>query len=606
MKWVQFVLKRRVKMKRKRFFDRMMIFGLLAGLMGVVPAFAQSGAQMSKLKIHVSPKQAYVFVDGKAIQDGSQTIKLKPGTHTVGIYNYGYTPQTQEVELSAGNTKNLDFTLQPAGDKVSGPFGYIQLKGHPRTAILVNGNTPSYFVGHADEFDNGPIWHQRLLVRPGTYQLTATEKGNTIWSGAVPVKAGEQVTVHLDNGQITTKPWKEGNTMGPQPRFRAGIASATVPIAPVTAQLTAQSNEVACGQSTLLNWNSGNAVDTSISNLGSVPANGDRTVSPMQMTTYNLTAMGPGGTAEQSATVSVDTQPTATLNLNQPEVHYHKIGDKLVQQDSTTLNWSTSNGDTVTITPLGSEAASGSQTILANPKQESVGAINEDVAYTLRTSNACGGTATRTATLHIVGSIDPQPETLPPAIALASLFYPTDYPKSNRAQIGLVASEQQKLLSAASQFKVYEQYDHMATLVVVGQADVRGPEKYNQALSQRRADRVKSYLLSQGIADDKIQTRADGKDKQLEKDGVLGLQSADSQKPEKWMSQRPQTTWLAYNRRVDIILMPGGQQSTKAYPNDASDARVLWERAVPSRKAVESASQVTPGSEQAQVRNSAR
>jgi len=235
-----------------------------------------------------------------------------------------------------------------------------------------------------------------------------------------------------------------------------------------------------------------------------------------------------------------------------------------------------------------------------------VGAINEEVAYTLRTSNACGGTATQSATLHIVGSIDPQPEVVPPAIALASLFYPTDYPKSNRAQIGLVASEQQKLLSAASQFKDYEKYDNKVTLMVVGYADTRGPEKYNQALSQRRADRVKGYLLSQGIAGDKVQTRAEGKDKPLEKDEVLGLQSADSQKPEKWMAQHPETTWLAYNRRVDIILEPAGQQSTRAYPNDASDARVLWERAVPSRKAVESASQVKPGSEQAQVRNSAR
>jgi hypothetical protein len=593
-------------MKRTRYFERVIVFGFLAGLMGVVPAFAQSGAQMGKLKIHVSPKQAYVFVDGKAIHEGSQTIKLNPGTHTVGIYNYGYSPQTQEVELSAGNIKNLDVTLQPAGDKVSGPFGYIQLKGHPRTAILLNGNTPSYFVGHADEFDNGPIWHQRLLVRPGTYQLTATEKGNTIWSGAVPVKAGEQVTVHLDNGQITTKPWKEGDTMGPQPRFRAGIASATVPIAPVTAQLTAQSNEVACGQSTQLNWNSGNAVDTSISNLGSVPANGDRIVSPMQMTTYNLTATGPGGTAEQSATVSVDTQPTATLNLNQPEVRYHKIGDKLVQQDSTTLNWSTSNGDSVTITPLGPEAASGSQTILADPKQTSAGAINEEVAYTLRTSNACGGTATRTATLHIVGSIDPQPVVVPPAMALTSLFYPTDYPRPNHAKIGLVASEQQKLNRAASQFKDYEQYDPKATLVLVGQADMRGPEKYNQSLSQRRADLVRTYLLLQGIAGDKIQARADGKDMQLDKEEVVKLQSEDTQKPEEWMAGWPQTTWLAYNRRVDIILEPGGQQSTKAYPNDAPDARILWERAVPSPKAVESASPAMPGNEQAQTRNSAR
>ena len=34
-----------------------------------------------KLKIHVEPKQAYVFVDGKAIRDGSQTIVLASGDH---------------------------------------------------------------------------------------------------------------------------------------------------------------------------------------------------------------------------------------------------------------------------------------------------------------------------------------------------------------------------------------------------------------------------------------------------------------------------------------------------------------------------------------------
>ena len=48
--------------------------------------------------------------------------------------------------------------------------------------------------------------------------------------------------------------------------------------------------------------------------------------------------------------------------------------------------------------------------------------------------------------------------------------------------------------------------------MVVGHADVRGPEKYNLALSERRAELVKNYLVSQGIAADKIETRAEGKD----------------------------------------------------------------------------------------------
>jgi hypothetical protein len=86
------------------------------------PAVAQSSDQTGKLKIHVNPKQAYVFVDGKAIRDGSQTISLPAGTHTVGVYNYGYIPKTQDVRVPAGDSTSLDVSLQASGDKVSGPL----------------------------------------------------------------------------------------------------------------------------------------------------------------------------------------------------------------------------------------------------------------------------------------------------------------------------------------------------------------------------------------------------------------------------------------------------------------------------------------------------
>ena len=63
----------------------------------VTPALAQSSEETGKLKVHVEPKQAYVFVDGKAIREGSQTIKLTAGDHKVGVYNYGYQPKTENV-----------------------------------------------------------------------------------------------------------------------------------------------------------------------------------------------------------------------------------------------------------------------------------------------------------------------------------------------------------------------------------------------------------------------------------------------------------------------------------------------------------------------------
>ena len=547
-------------------------------------AFAQGNESDGRLKIHVSPKQAYVFVDGKAIRDGSQTIDLQPGSHEVSVHNYGYIPNTQQVNIDSKKTTDISVDLQASGEKVSGPFGDIEFKGHPRAAVLLNGTTPDYFVGHVDEFDWNWIWHQRLLVKPGNYQVTVTREGNSIWSGPVDVKAGQQVTVYLDqNGKMKTKDWPQGNTLGPQLRFHAGVASAMVPIAPVTAQLTAQSSSVGCGQPSQLDWKSRDAVAVSITNLGNVSASGDHDVNPTKTTTYELVAKGPGGEATQTAMVNVNAQPTATLAFTQPEIRFHKIGDKVVQDDPTTLNWSASNANQVTITPLGSEGVSGSRAIEAQPKQTSSGPVNEVVDYTLSASNACGGTTTKTAALRIVGSIDPAPP-----VTLASLFYPTNYPRSRHPKIGLVASEKRALADAASRFKSHEQYDNdHASLMVVGHTDVRGSKKYNLKLSERRADLVKGYLVSQGISADKIQIRAEGKLQELNKKEVSTLQAGDPQKPEKWMLHNPQATWLAYNRRVDIIVEPMGKQSTEAFPNDASDARILWQRAQPSLKKVE-------------------
>jgi hypothetical protein len=559
----------------------------LAWLM--LPALASSNNN-GKLKIHVQPHQAYVFVDGNAIRDGRQIISLASGSHEVSIRNYGYIPFTKSVSIEAGQTTDLNADLQKSGDKVAGPFGDIEFKGDPRAAVLLNGTTPDYFVGHVDEFDWDWIWHQRLLVHPGTYNVTVTRKGNSIWSGPVTVKAGERVTVHLDHdGKMTTSSWPEGNTMDAQPRFHAGVASATVPIAPVSAQLTAQSTSLGCGQSTQLNWNSSDAVAVTLTNLGTVAASGDRSVTPTKSTTYELVAKGPGGEATQTAIVNVNRQPTASLRLGQMEVHYHKIGDKVVQDDPITLNWSSSNANQVMLTPLGSETLNGSTIVTPQPSEASIGPINQMVNYTLSASNPCGGTTTQTAALHVVGSIDPAPP-----VVLGSVFYPSNYPQPHHAKIGLVASEQAALNDAANRFKEHEQYanDH-ATLMVVGYADVRGPKSYNMKLSQRRAELVKNYLASQGISADQIQIRAEGKQKELKQTQVSALQSEDAQKPEKWMNHRAHATWLAYNRRVDIILEPTGQQSTEAFPNDASDARLLWQRAEPSLRKVESAAKTS-------------
>ena len=578
-------------MTRTKLLRQMFLFAIPILLIGTTTALAQSKTRNGILKIHVNPKQAYVFVDDTAISDGSQAIALDAGRHTVEVRNYGYAPQTQQVEITSGKKTELTVTLQPSGDKVAGPFGDIELKGHPRAAVLLNGNTPAFFVGHVDEFDNNWLWHQWLLVKPGSYQVTVLQKGQTFWSGPLTVDVGKRVVVDLNhNGAMKTKNFKPGFALGPQPRFEAGIASAKVPIAPVTAQLSASQTQTTCGQPAELNWTTADAADTSITNIGEVEGSGNHTVTPTQTTAYELVARGPGGEVTQTATIEVDTQPTASLELSQPDVRFHKIGEKVVEQTSAMLTWSSSNADTVAIQPLGSVATTGTQNIEADPGQTGIGPISQDVTYTLTAANACGGTATRTATLHFVGSIDPAPP-----VTLASVFYPSDYPQRRRPNLGLVSSEGRVLTQAATTFKSNEQYDPNNRLVVVGHADVRGPEKYNLTLSERRAKLVKDYLVSQGIAAEKIEIRAEGKESQLDEQRVEELQSQNTQQPQKWMTSRKKATWLAYNRRVDIILEPAGKESTQTYPNDTPEAHVLWQRQTPSLKSVEKTERVQGG-----------
>ena len=120
----------------------------------VMPCMAQSGD--GKVAIHVTPKQAYVFVDGRAISEASKhhSLSLSAGDHKIVLANYGYTPETRNVTVTAGKTTDLDVTLQPVSSTVAGPFGAMTIEGAAHDAVLLNGKTPDFFVGNGDEFDH--------------------------------------------------------------------------------------------------------------------------------------------------------------------------------------------------------------------------------------------------------------------------------------------------------------------------------------------------------------------------------------------------------------------------------------------------------------------
>jgi len=154
--------------------------------------------------------------------------------------------------------------------------------------------------------------------------------------------------------------------------------------------------------------------------------------------------------------------------------------------------------------------------------------------------------------------------------------------------LGLVRSQQEVLTTLAAGFKQYLEYDPDAKLSLGGYTDERGTDKYNDSLSELRVQRVKDFLVSQGIAAEKIETSAYGKQKPLDKETVSDLQTRNPNPPPDKRTRDSHTTWLAYNRRVDVSLVPTNAQSERFYPNLAPDSEILWQKPKPPRTKVAS------------------
>ncbi|MGB9067991.1 MAG: OmpA family protein [Candidatus Acidiferrales bacterium] len=554
-----------------------------------IALFATAGfAQDGKLKIKVTPKQAYVFVDGNAIREGNQSISLSPGKHTVVVVNYGYKISTQDVTIESGKSTPLEVKLDAQGGTVAGPFGDVELKGDERAAVLSNGNTPGYFVGHVDEFNFDWIWHQNLLLPPGTHHLTVTHKGKEVWSGDVNVVANKKVVVYMAKNMQKTVDWPRAEKLKDVPRFKVGIASAQVAVAPVTGSFSSSTANINCGQSSTLTWNTTETVNSNISGIGAVQPSGSQSVSPHATTTYDFSSTGPGGTVKGSSTVNVNTTVTGSITANPTEVHYRKIGEKVITQDSSTVAWQTSNADSVTVDGQKVDL-NGSETVKAEPADSSQvpdgGAprtIDESKSFALAATNVCGGSLNQTASIHITGSVEPIP-----AVVLQSVFYPTDYPDKRNPQVGLVRSQQLALATLAGGFKKYLEYDPDAKLSVEAHADERGSKPFNQDLSERRVERIKQYLVDQGISADKVETAAYGKDQPLDKATVGTLESTNPNAPPKARLRDKRADWLAYNRRADIVLLPSGKKSAQFFPHNADDSKLIWQVPKPPLKRVQ-------------------
>jgi hypothetical protein len=160
-------------------------------------------------------------------------------------------------------------------------------------------------------------------------------------------------------------------------------------------RFTATPNQISAGQRSIISWNVPNATSVSItpavgSNLN---PSGTATVSPVQTTTYTLTATGPGG---QQVTQNL----TITVSASTPSiVRFEAAPASITAGQTATLSWATTGATTVSISGVGSNLpANGSQTV--SPTQTTT--------YTLTATGADGKTSvTAQVVVTVAGTAAP-------------------------------------------------------------------------------------------------------------------------------------------------------------------------------------------------------
>jgi len=192
------------------------------------------------------------------------------------------------------------------------------------------------------------------------------------------------------------------------------------------------------------------------------------------------------------------------------------------------------------------------------------------------------GLQTQATTQVTIQNPPPPPvdKALEARLALHSVYFPTEQPKPKDMKGGLLPSQQQTLISLARDFQKYREANPDAHLTLEGHADHRGTAAYNQALTERRVGRVKSFLVEQGVPEAAIDTKAFGAERNLTTEQVKESVQQNTELTNEERTRalaRINVIRMASNRRVDITLNAGSasETSVRQFPFNAADAMTL-------------------------------
>jgi hypothetical protein len=295
---------------------------------------------------------------------GPAQIGVPPGTITLngsGSYspdhdalNYSWTQVSgPNVAISSANAAIATFTA--AG---STSYGFRLTVTDQLTGLTASANTTVTTQRALQVVRFSATPSQIAAGQSSTLAWNVTNATSVSISG-VGSGLNAQGTATVSPTQTTTY-----NLTATGPGGQSITASVTVTVGaskPAIVRFTAAPTNINQGQSSLLSWTTTGASTVTINNgVGTVPANGSKSVSPSTTTTYTLTATGADGVTSVTAAVTVTVGGGAVPGI----LSFTASPTVIVAGGQSSLCWNVTNAQTVSIAPgLGNEPLVGCTTV---------------------------------------------------------------------------------------------------------------------------------------------------------------------------------------------------------------------------------------------------
>lgn len=302
---------------------------------------------VNRNRTHITRRSAFVnFLLGG-------TAFAAVGTGRAAADTYGYDALGRLKTVSRANGVTLTYHYDNNGNRTS----VVTTTPAAPTATL-SASALNLLIGNSTGLNYATTGASSASINNGVGSVTPNTSGTT----SVTPPLGATVYTLTANGY------------GPPATSQVTINAYNAP----TGSISASPTKGPPGFNTNISWSTANATSVSL-NGGGVAASGSVGATINSATSYTLVSANPGGSNSYGVTVPVYSGSISA------------VATTIIQGQSTMLNWSSSNGDSFSISGLGSRPASGSEAV----------SPSATTTYTFSVSGP-GGTHTSSTTITVL------------------------------------------------------------------------------------------------------------------------------------------------------------------------------------------------------------